>query len=127
MLDDLTALFEQHVPPPIFASSVIFPSDGAWHFTEGKQEFICAGPLFWQNLPAEYREVLAPGHSMTLSGIEIIDVDAPGNSPKRELVMSALAKAIEARRAETGTGSVHESAVSEGNSPEPIRPSGKGE
>jgi len=94
MLDDLTKLMADVVPTPIFASSVLFPSDGAWHFRDGKQEYFCSGAAFWKGLPADDRVTFTLGNSVPLSSIDIIDIDHPSAAGMREKVVTALLAAF---------------------------------
>lgn len=70
--------------------------------TEHEAMFMLLAGMTWQDWLDNPRQIRA---------------EARGNGHPAKVDLRVLAQAIEARRAETGTGSVHESAVAEGDAP----------
>jgi hypothetical protein len=94
ILDDLTKMMEAMPPAPILASSQIFPPDAAWQFTDGRQEYLCAGPAFWAKIPVTTLAPPAVTIPSLLGGIQIIDIDLPTQDAMRSQVFDALIAAL---------------------------------
>ena len=88
MLDHLTKLLAEMPRTFVFASSILFPTDGAWQFSDERHDYLCAGPNFWAKVPEAIRE--PGGHPFVLGAIRIVDVDLPSQREMREKVFKAL-------------------------------------
>lgn len=95
-LDKLTEAFKDIPQPPIFASSILFPSDSAWSFKHEDRDYMLAAPLFWQKVPMAVVETDSP---FVLGGIAIIDIDHPRERRMRAIVLRALVDAMSSARA----------------------------
>lgn len=91
MLDDLATMLREIPLPPIFASSVLFPSDGAWKFTHERQDYLCASASWWASIPEAVKQ---QSDVLPLGGIEIVDIDDPRNRLLRAKVTTALVAAL---------------------------------
>lgn len=92
-LKDIAAKIAHIPPPPLFASSQLFPPDGAIRFKWGQREYCGAHPDFWENVKLQVPEVLTVAR---LSTVDIIDLDNERNAQHRDVFYAHLALAMAA-------------------------------
>ncbi len=85
-LDGLAKKLAEIPKSPVFASSWMFPAKHAWKFSHDSRDYLLAHPDFWANVPADVKQG-DPG----LWAIEIVNIDAEPEHPRRREIMDAIA------------------------------------
>lgn len=89
MMADWKAAMASIPPPPVFASSVDYPSDGFWTFDDEGREYVIGHPSLWAKVPASTMR----SSSVPFGGIQIIDADHPSQGELRAKIRFRIATA----------------------------------